>query len=245
MKREYPFAIIEKLEVIYAGENMDSKIRVLDVDIDQCSAKEAMKKAMSYLETEPVSVIETATVEGLMQVDDMPSVKEAVSKFDLVLAGDKTILEAADITDRKFLQETEGQVFLKMFMRYLHKNHKRVYLLVESEEEGQEMYNYLQRHYGGTQIIGMAKVSAQNRADDMLVNAINGGEVDCILATLSSPLQETFIIKNRSLLDARLWVGLGKKNTPVKQTGFGQGWLGQFFIMHLFKNEMEKRKREK
>ena len=131
MKREYPFAIIEKLEVIYAGENMDSKIRVLDVDIDQCSAKEAMKKAMSYLETEPVSVIETATVEGLMQVDDMPSVKEAVSKFDLVLAGDKTILEAADITDRKFLQETEGQVFLKMFMRYLHKNHKRVYLLVE------------------------------------------------------------------------------------------------------------------
>ena len=45
MKREYPFAIIEKLEVIYAGENMDSKIRVLDVDIDQCSAKEAMKKA--------------------------------------------------------------------------------------------------------------------------------------------------------------------------------------------------------
>ena len=57
MKREYPFAIIEKLEVIYAGENMDSKIRVLDVDIDQCSAKEAMKKAMSYLETEPVSVI--------------------------------------------------------------------------------------------------------------------------------------------------------------------------------------------
>ena len=45
MKREYPFAIIEKLEVIYAGENMDSKIRVLDVDIDQCSAKEAMKLA--------------------------------------------------------------------------------------------------------------------------------------------------------------------------------------------------------
>ena len=31
----------------------------------------------------------------------------------------------------------------------------------------------------------------------MLVNAINGGEVDCIFAALSAPLQEDFIMKNR------------------------------------------------
>lgn len=221
---------------------MSNKISVLDIDIDNCSAKEAMKRTVEYLGTEPVNIIEMATVDGLMQMDHMLQLKEDVCSFDLVLAGDKTILEAADITDRKYLQETEGRVFLKMFMRYLHKNHKRIYLLVESEEEGQEFYEYLQRHYGGLQIIGMAKISALNRADDMLVNAINGGEVDCILATLSVPLQEEFIVKNKSLLDVRLWVGLGKENVPIHRSGIGQGRFTQFVAKHIFKKEMEKRK---
>ena len=59
-------------------------------------------------------------------------------------------------------------------MRYLHKNHKRMYLLVESEEDGQEAFRYMQRTYSGIQLVGLAKVSAEGRADDMLVNAING-----------------------------------------------------------------------
>ena len=70
-----------------------------------------------------------------MRINEAQELKEGISQFDLVLAGDKMILEAAEVTDRKYLQETEGQVFLKMFLRYLHKNHKRVYLLVGSEEE--------------------------------------------------------------------------------------------------------------
>ena len=72
-------------------------------------------------------------------------------------------------------------MFLRMFLRYLHKNHRRIYLLVESEEDGPELYDYLERAYGGIESVGMAKVSAQTRADDMLVNAINGGEVDLSL----------------------------------------------------------------
>ena len=50
----------------------------------------------------------------------------------------------------------------------------------------------------------MAKVSAKNRADDMLINAINGEEVDCVLSALSSPLQEELISKNRNVMNARV-----------------------------------------
>lgn len=222
---------------------MDSKISVLDIDIDNCSAKEAMKKTVEYMGTEPVNIVEMATVGGLMQMDNMEQLKEDICRFDMILAGDKAILEAADITDRKYIQETEGRVFLRMFMRYLHKNHKRIYLLVESEEEGQEFFDYLQRNYYGLQVVGLAKVSAQNRADDMLVNDINGGEVDCILAALASPLQEEFILKNRSLLDARLWLGLGKENLPVGRSSVVQGRIAQFFVKRIFKKEIEKSKR--
>ena len=144
MKTRYSFAIIEQLVEILAGEVMDNRINVLDIEIDNCMAKEAMKESIEYLESEPVNVVEFVTINGLMQMEDMPELKEKVGEFDLVLAGDKTILEAADVVDRKYLQETEKRVFPKMFMRFLHKNHKRVYLLVESEEEGQQAYNFLQ-----------------------------------------------------------------------------------------------------
>ncbi len=223
---------------------MNRRINVLDIDIDNCSAKEALKKTIGYMDSVPVNTVEMVTVDGLMQMDETPKLKDEMWKFDLLMAGDKTILEAADVSEKKYLQEADEQLFLKMFLRYLHKNHKRVYLLVESEEEGQTFFDYLQKHYDGAQVVGLAKVSAQNRADDMLVNAINGGEVDCIIAALKAPLQEDFIIKNKNLLDVRLWLGIGKSTLPVCKNGLVSGKLGQFLVKYIFKREIEKRKQK-
>lgn len=223
---------------------MNDKISVLDIEIDNFTAKEAMKETVRYMDSEPVNVVELVTVDGLMQMDEVPELKNDIRKFDLVLAGDRTILEAAEITDRKYLQETESHVFLKMFFRYIHKNHKRIYLLVESEEEGEHLYNYLEKSYGGAQIAGLAKVSAQNRADDMLVNAINGGEIDCVISILSSPLQEEFIARNRGILNTRICLGLGQGILPVGKRGFGQSRITQFFVKRIFKKEIEKRKKD-
>ena len=218
------------------GDSMEHKISVLDVDIDTCTAKEALKKTIGFMESMPVNIVEMVTVDGLMQMDEMPELKGEIRKFDLVMAGDRTILEAAEVTEKKYLQETEGQLFLKLFLRYLHKNHKRVYLLVESEEEGQAFFDYLQKYYEGIQVAGLAKVSAQNRADDMLVNAINGGAVDCVIAA--------FIIRNRNLLDVRAFLGIGKSTLPVCRNSFVSGKLGQFLVKYIFKREIEKRKQK-
>lgn len=204
---------------------MNEKINVLDVNIDSCTAKEAMKETIAFLESEPVSVIDVVSVDGLMQMNDLPELKARMNEFDLVLP-----------------KEIDIKLYLKMFMRYLHKNHKRIYLLVESEEEGQEAFRYMQRAYSGIQLVGLAKVSAEGRADDMLVNAINGSEVDCVLSALSVPLQEDFIAKNRNLLDARVWVGVGNRMFSDHRQGFGHGKLAKFLLNHIFKREMEKNK---
>ena len=209
---------------------MSKKISVLDISIDNFTAKEAMQEALAYMESDLVSVIELVTIESLMELGTEAELKEEIENFDLILAGNKTILEAAEITDHKCLRETQDKTFLKMFLRYLARKHKRVYLLVESEEEGQKMFGHFEEYYRGTQIVGMAKVSAKNRADDMLINAINGEEVDCVLSALSSPLQE-------------VWLGLGKDGIPVAAKGIGGGRIGQFFMKQIFKKEIEKSKK--
>ena len=219
---------------------MNEKINVLDVNIDSCTAKEAMKETIAFLESEPVSVIDVVSVDGLMQMNDFSELKARMNEFDLVLPGEKLILEAAE--EARLPKEIDIKLYLKMFMRYLHKNHKRMYLLVESEEDGQEAFRYMQRTYSGIQLVGLAKVSAEGRADDMLVNAINGSEVDCILSALSVPLQEDFIAKNRNLLDARVWVGVGNRMFSDHRQGLGHGKLEKFLLNHIFKREMEKNK---
>ncbi len=219
---------------------MNEKINVLDVNIDSCTAKEAMKETIAFLESEPVSVIDVVSVDGLMQMNDLSELKARMNEFDLVLPGEKLILEAAE--EARLPKEIDIKLYLKMFMRYLHKNHKRMYLLVESEEDGQEAFRYMQRTYSGIQLVGLAKVSAEGRADDMLVNAINGSEVDCILSALSVPLQEDFIAKNRNLLDARVWVGVGNRMFSDHRQRLGHGKLAKFLLNHIFKREMEKNK---
>ncbi len=239
------FCYNQKIDKGVAGGDMSGKINVLGIYIDNYTAKEAMKRAMEYMESDPVNIIDLVTVNDVMDMEEAPGLKEEISEFDLVLAGDRTILEAADIDERKYLQETERSLFLKMFLRYLHKNHKRVYLLVETEEEGQILYDYLERYYGGIQISGMAKVSAGNRADDMLVNAINGAEIDCVISVLSSPLQEDFAVRNRNLLNTRILLGLGKELLPVFDRGAGTEKMTRFLLKRIFKKEMKKRKKEK
>lgn len=106
------------------------------------------------------------------------------------------------------------------------------------------MFGHFEEYYRGTQIVGMAKVSAKNRADDMLINAINGEEVDCVLSALSSPLQEELISKNRNVMNARVWLGLGKDGIPVAAKGIGGGRIGQFFMKQILRRKLKRVKKE-
>ena len=93
---------------------MSKKISVLDISIDNFTAKEAMQEALAYMESDLVSVIELVTIESLMELGTEAELKEEIENFDLILAGNKTILEAAEITDHKCLRETEDKTFLSI-----------------------------------------------------------------------------------------------------------------------------------
>ena len=192
-----------------------------------------MKETIAFLESEPVSVIDVVSVDALMQMNDLPELKEKMNEFDMILPGEKLILEAAE--EPELPEEINMELYLKMFMRYLHKNHKRLYLLVESEEEGQEAFRYLQKAYSGVQLVGLAKVSAEGRADDMLVNAINGSEVDCVLSALSVPLQEDFIAKTEIFWMQEFGSELERRYSRLRKRGIRSGEIAKYLLNHIFR----------
>ena len=89
------------------------------------------------------------------------------------------------------------------------KNHKKIFLLADSEENLGKVEAVLSRHNRGIRVTGQMVISENEEQIQDAINAINGTETDCILSVLPSPFQERFITANKALLNVRVWLGGG------------------------------------
>lgn len=218
---------------------MDKIVQVQHVAVHCCTAKEAMKKVVEYMKYEPINVVELVTMQTLMKVWEQEELLH-LQEFDLMVAGNKEVLEAAGVTESRYSKEADDMLFFKMFLRYLHKNHKRVFVLTEESAFVETFCAYAKERYAGVQIVGTASMEEHGISDDMIVNKVNGTETDCIVAFLSSPLQEQFVIRNRSLLNARMWIGLGRETEEKLSGRIVKNRLKKFFTRQFLKNKIKK-----
>ena len=92
---------------------MNEKINVLGVNIDSFTAKEAMKETIAFLESEPVSVIDVVSVDALMQMNDLPELKEKMNEFDMIVLDEIFASYNYDLVDkasvRNIVENYDGQ----------------------------------------------------------------------------------------------------------------------------------------
>lgn len=221
---------------------MKEKRKILGMNIDICTAKQAMKEVLNYMDSEPISVIEVLRVNTLMDAMQDEELKENIENMDLVLPGEKKILEEMESCDRRVLQEVQAGTPLKMILRYLRGNHLRVYFLID-EGNAEEFIEKVNHDYPGLQVAGL-HFMIEDQPDDLIVNEINGAETDCVISLLSSPIQEDFIIRNRNVLNARIWIGGGKVLKELMIGGGRRRNLLQMITGHIFRKEMKKDRKE-
>ena len=220
---------------------MNEKIQVLGLEIDNLTVKDAVKRVVSYMETEPVSVVEMVTMNtlGKFQYDDSATV--LFENFDIALASDRGMLEAAGETDERRLKEVDELLFIKMVMRFLHKNSVRVFLLAEDMTDLQKLEKYMQEDWFNIQVIGKATMEDNAESDDMLLNLVNGAEAECILSALPSPMEEHFVFRNKLLVNARVWLGFGNLLDELKKEKTAFQRVKEFILRQLLKKEMAKK----
>lgn len=220
---------------------MNETIQVLGVQLNNLDAKSAIKQVMSYMETEPVSVIEMVTMNTIAQFRDVENADEIFKTMDLALASDKGILQAAGVTEERQLKEASEMLFIKMVLRYFHKNKVRVFLLAETAEDLQKLETYMEEDYAKILVVETATMEEKGSSDDMLLNHINGAEAVCVLSVLPSPREEQFIAKNKWLVNARIWFGLGNLLDEIKKEKSAFQKVKAFIQGHLLKKEMAKK----
>lgn len=220
---------------------MNETIQVLGVQLNNLDAKNALKNVMSYIETEPVNVIEMVTMNTIAQFRDMEYTDEIFKAVDLALASDKGILQAAGVTEERQLKEAAELLFIKMVLRYFHKNKIRVFLLAETPEDLQKLEKYMEEDYANILVVETATMEEKGASDDMLLNLINGAEAVCVLSALPSPMEEQFVAKNKWLINARVWLGLGNLLDEMKREKTAFQKVKAFMQGHLLKKEMAKK----
>ena len=224
---------------------MEEKIKVLGVEMNCLTAKETMVLAMQFMENDPVDTIDMMTMDSLMNNQDDEAWISQAGDFKLVLPGESEILEAAEVRDRVKLKETENRTFLKMFMKYLQKNQKRVYLLADTEEAISKAEGAIRRYNRGIRLTGHACLNRDDNREEEVVNDINGTETDCVLSVLTPPYQESFISRNRTLINAKLWFGCGPMLSRSYDDRKVLQQIRHFFRKTMFRRQVEKQQKEK
>lgn len=220
---------------------MNRKINIFGIDITVLTAKEAMKRAIQYLEEESVNTIEMVTLEMLMKEKDDEMWREQVQKFDLLLPGEKALFEISEELECNLVRDVDNATFLKMLFKYLQKNRKTLFLLAEKEEELVRMRAALKPYASSLLIAGQAVLPADGSMEENVINEINGIEPDCILSGLPAPYGETFAVRRKALLNARLLLGgmLAVSESKEKKTA---GRIGQFIMKKFFHYQVKKQK---
>ena len=72
----------------------------------------------------------------------------------------------------------------------------------------------------------------------------NGEEVDCVLSALFFTAAGRTDFQDRNVMNARVWLGLGKMEFQWQRKALVGGRIGQFFMKQIFKKEIEKSKKE-
>ena len=212
---------------------MTDNIEVMGVSLDCLTAKETMIRAMQFIEKDSVDIIEILSMDVLMNNSEDEQWKKLVDGFELALPGEPEILKAADIGDRIRLKETENHTFFRLFMKYLQKNQKKVFLLAETEEELNRTEEALACYGRGLRLTGSGLLE-DDGMEENVINEINGTETDCILSVLSSPYQEQFIDRNKAQLNAKVWFGCGAVFGGEQEKRLPIGRVKRFFRKRLF-----------
>ena len=77
--------------------------------------------------------------------------------------------------------------------------------------------------------------------NEKILNLVNGAETQCVLSALPSPMEEQFVYRNKSLVNASIWLGFGNLLDELKQEKTKVQKLKEFIMRQILKKEMAKK----
>lgn len=223
---------------------MKKKINVLGVELDNYSTRESLQMIDAYLSEQIIRVVGIVFMDLLILAGEDEKVKESIESLDLAIVGDKEILAVAGITRGLRVRETVENEFVLHFLDRLSQKKQKLFLICNTEEECLMFQEYLKDKHPGCVVSAWYAVEKCKEDYDVVVNEINIVEPDVVLSTLDSPARESFIMEQKSKINARLWFELGRNIRTIQTTKKMSVWFKDFINRKIFHREVSKYKNE-
>ena len=188
---------------------MIKKIDIMGILLDDYTVREALHQIESFSDDNVLRSIESISMQMLMEAEQDEELRNAISSLDLAIVGQKEILEVAGVGTMQRIKETEENDFFYEFLKRLERNHKRLFLLGETEEKNNRIKEKLIEQYPQLSIVG--EYALENCIGDQaaVINEMNAATPDVVLSVLPSPAQEHFFWEHKDKINARIWYGVG------------------------------------
>lgn len=177
--------------------------------LDDYTVREALHQIESFSDDNVLRSIESISMQMLMEAEKDEELRNAISSLDLAIVGQKEILEVAGVGTMQRIKETEENDFFYEFLKRLERNHKRLFLLGETEEKNNRIKEKLIEQYPQLSIVG--EYALENCIGDQaaVINEMNAATPDLVLSALPSPTPEHFFWEHKDKINARIWYGVG------------------------------------
>ena len=182
------------------------KMEVLGISLQDLTVRESMKKVEQFFRDGKVSTIALITMKGLIAAQDSPEIREWMDGLDMTVASDADILHAADINYRSRIYDVENDAFMKEFLKKLSRQHKKVYLLSQTEGSLKKLEEELAAYQENLNIVGRMAMESREYEDDFVINEINMKMPDVLISNLESPGRENFLKDNHMKMNVAIWL---------------------------------------
>lgn len=218
------------------------EISVLGVAVRDYSLREALRQVQDYMKDGVLNTVCYLDMDLLMKARDDSNLKDAIEGMDLLVPGNKEILQAGSLNYGSREREVEGNFFLREVLKRLAKEKRRVFIVADTQEDLVLLREQLLATQPRLTFFGSFSYNdAVGVPEDAVINEINSVIPDVIISRVSSPAQELLVMNGKMMVNAKLWIALQSQSVQAPSAGTGSkpGFL-EFVKRHIFKRAVNK-----
>lgn len=213
-------SVVKKDRICYTVGTMIKTITVAGIPLDNYTVRESLIQVEKDMSDFGFHTIEEVNTEMLMKASGDEALRKALFSMEHTVIAENAILDVMEGGSYQRTHEIAHHDFFFEFMRRMERNQKTIFLLGETMGRVEEMQRFMLNLFPESRIVGVAALEQWADSLDTMINDINVLSPNVLLSVLPSPLQEHFLMENKSKLSANLWYGVGNPQYLMMETGW-------------------------
>ena len=182
-------------------------MKVLGIEYDNITVQEALERIGALLKSGRKSNVFFLNADCLYKAQKDAEYRDVLEQADLLLSDGVGLKLATKIFGGEMKANCNGTDLSPLILKKAAQHHWGVFLIGGKEGIANKAAANAMFNNPGLNLVGSA--SGYFSSDTEVIEKINNADADIVFVAMGAPLQEKWIIRNRSRINARLCLGVG------------------------------------